>query len=493
MKTIRTLLILSIFIAGFAQQTYAKKLQTYVSYSMFSSPNDGPYLETYLAFSGRSIYFVKNEKNKFLSNIEITMIFSQNNIVKAFDKYIVNIPEQEDTLNIKNFIDQHRFALPNGSYLFEIQINDKNSINKSISGKDSITINFPTDKIMVSGIQPIETYTPTVKPSTYTKSGYDLAPMVINFYPKTINKLAYYTEIYNTDKLLGKDEKFITKCYVESYESKIELPEYEIIKRETTKPVQVILQEIAIDKLPSGNYNLVVEVRDKDNQMVSVNKMFFQRSNPGLTIKPEDLENLILSNSFAEKIKNRDTLIEYIRYLYPISSEIEKSFAQNLVKQNDVSTNMLQKYFLKFWMDRNNTNPELAWNNYHFEVFKVNNSYSTGYQKGYLTDRGRVYLQYGPPNSIKKENFDQGYYPYEIWHYFKIGNQSNKKFVFSSYDEAANNFELINSDVNGEITDYTWVNKLIRREKDKIDPVNGVLPEEDAIYGGKLIENFKNY
>jgi len=100
MKTIRTLLILSIFIAGFAQQTYAKKLQTYVSYSTFSSPSDGPYLETYLAFSGRSIYFVKNEKNKFLSNIEITMIFSQNNIVKAFDKYIVNIPEQEDTLNI---------------------------------------------------------------------------------------------------------------------------------------------------------------------------------------------------------------------------------------------------------------------------------------------------------------------------------------------------------------------------------------------------------
>lgn len=492
MKTIRTLLILSIFIAGFAQQTYAKKLQTYVSYSTFSSPSDGPYLETYLAFSGRSIYFVKNEKNKFLSNIEITMIFSQNNVVKAFDKYIVNIPEQEDTLNIKNFIDQHRFALPNGSYLFEIQINDKNSINKSISGKDSITINFPTDKIMVSGIQPIETYTPTVKPSTYTKSGYDLAPMVINFYPKTINKLAYYTEIYNTDKLLGKDEKFITKCYVESYESKIELPEYEIIKRETTKPVQVILQEIAIDKLPSGNYNLVVEVRDKDNQMVSINKMFFQRSNPGLTIKPEDLENLILSNSFAEKIKNRDTLIEYIRYLYPISSEIEKSFAQNLVKQNDVSTNMLQKYFLKFWMDRNNTNPELAWNNYLFEVTKVNNSYSTGYQKGYLSDRGRVYLQYGPPNSIKGENFDQASFPYEIWHYYRIGNQSNKKFVFCSHDEAANNYELINSDVNGEVSDLGWMNKI--KKGDYKDVLNyEKQPQEDGIYGGKLIENFKNY
>ena len=105
MKTSRTFLILLLFIAGFTHQTSAKKLQTYVSYVTFCSPTDGPYIETYLAFAGNSIQFVKNDKNKYLSNIEITMIFSQNNTVKAFDKYFVKIPDQEDTLNVKNFID----------------------------------------------------------------------------------------------------------------------------------------------------------------------------------------------------------------------------------------------------------------------------------------------------------------------------------------------------------------------------------------------------
>jgi len=490
MKTSRTFLILLLFIAGFTHQTSAKKLQTYVSYVTFCSPTDGPYIETYLAFAGNSIQFVKNDKNKYLSNIEITMIFSQNNTVKAFDKYFVKIPDQEDTLNVKNFIDQHRFALPNGSYAIEIQITDKNSSNKSIKGKDSLTINFPSDKIMISGIQPVETYKPTVTPSVFSKSGYDLTPMVINFYPKTVNKISYYTEIYNTEKLLGANEKFITKCYIETFESKNELQEFELIKRETTKPVNVILQELPIDKLPSGNYNLVVEIRDKENKIISVNKMFFQRSNPDI-VSQINYETLVLNNSFVEKIINRDTLIDYIRCLYPISTEIEKNLAQSLIKQNDVSIDKLQKYFLKFWMDRNYTNPEQAWNTYHFEVIRVNSYFSTGINKGYLTDRGRVYLQYGPPNSIIQAPFDAGYYPYEIWHYYQLGNQTNKKFVFYTRDEASNNYELINSDAIGEISDYSWMYKVLRSNQDNYNP--DIPFQEDGIYGGKLIDNFKNY
>ncbi len=482
---------MSLFIAGFSNQTFAKKLQTYISYVSFYSPKDGPYIETYLAIAGKSIHFVKNEKNKFTSNIEVTLIFSQNKTIKAFDKYIVNIPEQDDTLSITNFIDQHRFALPNGAYGLEIEITDKNSLNKTMKGKDSIYIDFPTDKILLSGIQPIETYKATTTPTVFSKSGYDLSPMVINFYPESVNKITFYSEVYNTEKLFGVNEKYITKSYIEAFESKAEIQDLGNVKTQTTKPVNVILQEIPIDKLPSGNYNLVIEIRDKENKVISLNKMFFQRSNPKL-INKIDFELLAVKNSFVEKIINRDSLIEYVRCLYPISTQIEVALADALVAQKDVSIDKLQKYILKFWMDRNYTNPEQAWNTYHMEVLKVNASFSTGYQKGYLTDMGRVYLQYGPPNSILQAPFDQGSYPYEIWHYYRVGSQSNKKFVFCSRDEAANNYELINSDVNGEVSDLGWMNKI------KKGDYNNVLnyekqPDEDGIYGGKLIENFKNY
>ena len=39
-------------------------------------------------------------------------------------------------------------------------------------------------------------------------------------------------------------------------------------------------------------------------------------------------------------------------------------------------------------------------------------------------------MQYGPPNSRNKVDNAASTYPYEIWHYYKLKNQSNKKFVF---------------------------------------------------------------
>ena len=75
--------------------------------------------------------------------------------------------------------------------------------------------------------------------------------------------------------------------------------------------------------------------------------------------------------------------------------------------------------------------------------------------KGYRTDRGRVYLQYGQPNDILEIPSDPVTLPYEIWHYYYLDNQSNVKFVF--YDPAlvGNDYELLHSNKYGEPHDTT--------------------------------------
>jgi len=53
------------------------------------------------------------------------------------------------------------------------------------------------------------------------------------------------------------------------------------------------------------------------------------------------------------------------------------------------------------------------------------------------TDRGRVYLKYGPPNIISRKLYEPSSYPYEIWHYYVLGdNQRNKNsfFITHGYD-----------------------------------------------------------
>ena len=89
-------------------------------------------------------------------------------------------------------------------------------------------------------------------------------------------------------------------------------------------------------------------------------------------------------------------------------------------------------------------------------VKKVNAAYKVVNQKGYQSDRGRVYLQYGPPNAVAESYHEPNAYPYEIWHYYELKGQRNKKFVFYCRELATNDFELIHSDAVGELSDYQW-------------------------------------
>ena len=242
-------------------------------------------------------------------------------------------------------------------------------------------IDYPQDKISVSGIELIESYTKTSNPNILTKCGYDFIPYITNFYPEDINKLTFYSEVYNTEKVFGENQKFIISYFIQSFETSKKLPDYLKIKRENTKLVNIIFNEFDISRLPSGNYQLVIEVRDKENNIVAFNKLFFQRSNPNIQFDVSDITALSVENSFASKITSKDTLKEYIRSLSPISSQIERTFAFKQLMSSDLQT--MQQYFLNFWLSRDNTNPEQAWLNYLVEVNKVNAAYKTPIKKGY--------------------------------------------------------------------------------------------------------------
>lgn len=471
----------------------AKRIVASLVYAHFFSPNQGPYLETYLSVFGKSVNFVKNTNNKYQATIEVTMIFKQNNIVKDFKKYNLLSTEVDDTLKLNfNFLDQQRFALTNGTYDFEFSISDKNSVDAPFKTNNQIIIDFPEDKINLAGIEFIESYKKSVNPTIVTKSGYDMIPYISDFYPENVTKLTFYSEIYNCERILGKDEMFLLKYYVETSETNKVLNDYVKNKRESVKPVNVVFGEFDINKLPSGNYNLVIEIRDKENKVLTFNKVNFQRSNPSIQYDIKDLQLVDVSETFAGKITDNDSLTEIIKSLYPISSDFEKSFINNQLKKVDLV--LKQQFLLNFWLLRDNIFPETAWQNYRIEVVRVNINFGNKFKKGYETDRGRVYLQYGPPSDIYDRPFetskgltDEGWgsVPYQIWQYYTIKKDymnrfatansisspdksntvkgyNNKKFVFYNPNLALGDYELIHSNMQGEINDPNWEMRLSR-------------------------------
>ena len=85
----------------------------------------------------------------------------------------------------------------------------------------------------------------------------------------------------------------------------------------------------------------------------------------------------------------------------------------------------------------------------------------------------RVYLKYGAPNTRNKVDNSSANYPYEIWHYYKLNNQSNRKFIFVNSDFATNHYMLEYSNVLGEVTNSEWMNKIeYQKNPTFVDDIN---------------------
>ena len=450
-KTILLLFCLAVAFTGMAKD---KAVQCYLSSTTYRVPGDNPFMENAIAFDCATVVYNQFATGQFKATVEIQTIFKQGDEIRNFSKVALDSPVVADTANIQGaFVNQQRFSLPNGEYTMEITVKDLNNPKQMpYTFSQTVNVNYPDDAPAVSDILLVESYKKADQSTEFTKSGYELVPRIYSFYLQNTDDLTFYTELYNSDRYYPDGGQYLVNYYIQSYENSVKMKEYSFVKRMDVGNVNILLNTIKIKGLPTGNYYLVVEMRDRNNSLLASNSVFFQRYNPGCEINLNDLAATHLANTFAEEITNLDTLREYLLCLNPRCTETERDYVNNLVKTEDVTT--MQQFLYNFWNTRAPFNPKEAWEEYLAQVKRVNASYSTRNKKGYLTDRGYVYLKYGTPDKICEEPFEPGAYPYEIWHYYETNGQRNKRCVFMSQDMVTNDYSLIHSDLIGESRFY---------------------------------------
>lgn len=483
MKNKLLFIVLSMLLIALASNSYATDLKAQFTFSTFNSPTDGPYIETYLSVLGGSVVYEKYDSS-YQGVIEITYIFKQGDEIKKFKKYNLLSPNCHDSAAVKtDFVDQQRISLVSGEYQFELIIRDTNSAAAPFKSTQTIRLDYNNADLSISDIELIESLKKTTEKSSLSKSGYDIHPYSSDFYPEDFEKIAFYAEIYNTDKVLSHEESFLINYSIAYAETDKTVGNYKKFTRAKAKSVNVLLQSFSIEKLPSGNYHLTIEVRNKVNELLISKKIFFQRSNPQVTpiILTDDFQN-----SFVNNI-SKENLDEFIKSIHPISSEIEVSFAENQLKGKDEI--LMKQYFYNFWYTRNDADPEAEWKKYYELVKTVNQQFRTGIKKGYETDRGRIYLKYGKPNTRMEIKSEPSSYPYEIWHYYKADNFSNIKFVFYSPDVVTNDYPMLHSNLRGELNNPQWKIHLHKRTNAPID-----MTEEDnnEHWGSRAGEYYAN-
>jgi len=159
-----------------------------------------------------------------------------------------------------------------------------------------------------------------------------------------------------------------------------------------------ILLRVVREKLASGNYilNLIV----KGGQEVIERKLQFSVNWAQMTSVSIDI----------------NSAIEQLRYVATTKKIKEMLNAETNEEKEQV--------FNDFWASRDPT-PSTEINElkkeYYSRVAFANRNFSDS-REGWLTDRGEVYIVLGPPDNIRRYPYMTNSRPYEVWYYYRFGN-----------------------------------------------------------------------
>lgn len=446
---------------SFVDNIYCQKPQALFNYSVLYSPESGPYVETYIFVYGSSVEYNKNDDGNFQAEVDISLVFEKNGVTEDFLKYKVISPETVDTAALKpDIFDQKRIPLPNGIYNIKLTISGGETKEETAEAIDLVKLEYEENNTVFSNVLLIEAYNESDGNTSMSKSGLDLIPYLSELFSYDVDEMQFYTELYNVDQKITAGEEFLVQYYIEESNTEEIMSDYSRFQRHKSNDVNVVIGEFDIKDLPTGEYNIVAEARDRENLLICRKKEYFKRDNPGVELSLTDIPTVNIENSFVAKLNDPDTMAYYLRCIRPTSNYVENRFIDKQQKVKDLI--LMQQFFFNFWRHRNRTSPEAEWNEYYKQVLSVNENYGTAIQPGFETDRGRVYLQYGIPNTVVGEFFPKqpGEYPYEVWRYFVYQEQRNLIFIFVNTDLVGTSFTLVHSNAKGEISDSRWASKI---------------------------------
>lgn len=223
---------------------------------------------------------------------------------------------------------------------------------------------------------------------------------------------------------------------------------FEIYNYLNYKEIQIVSEVINITKDTTIYYNISEKnIKDGINQLyVRIPKENITYSNKNnilrITIKEKNSDKILAAAQ--RTIKNQSYFISKIIKDLPIAIKQLRYVATNAeIKEIESAKdeNQQQKLFEEFWNKLDptpGTDRNEALEEYYSRIEYANKNFKS-YAEGWLTDKGNVYIVYGPPDLIENSNASySSNRTYEKWTYY-----SNHVFLF--YDASGfGDFRLSN-------------------------------------------------
>ena len=442
-------------------------LDAQIAFASFKN-GEQAYIEIYTRIEGASLAFLEIDSLRQAS-VEVTLFFRQNNQIMLADKFNLLSPNAQV---IPDLVDVKRYGLQNGEYDLEVQLIDNNGKEKIVQFSQKINIDFGQKPVELSDLQLLAAVSAAKdKNHPFAKQQYLLEPLVTPFYPSGTDKILFYTELYAPDR----DDLLQLKYYLRETQTFTDRELKLAYQKRKAKAVRPLLLALDISDVPSGKYELVLEISDS-NQVIQAQKTIaferrFDQSIPVADIHFDDTLS-------AEQLRYS------LRALSPILPQTQADTLNRVLKLEDLEAK--RQFLVDYWRTKSPRFPDVSYEKYMEVVRAVDKTFETGFRFGFETDRGHFYLKYGRPDDIINVQDEPSAPPYEIWSYYQFPatKQNNVRFLFYNPSLAAGDYVLLHSTAIGEINNPQW--EVVLYKRNAPNEIEG----EDYFSATKMKPNF---
>lgn len=416
------------------------QLRFYVDMAGFLNLNENSkiYQEIYLSIPTYQLSYVR-QGSIFIAAVEISIEIKDSSQTILAEKTWQTF-SQVDSLRqseAATILEVAGFLLEENKHSLFIKLKDMESKNEGYAGLPLPVLTDSSKNFLISEIELARSIKKTTELNKFVKNSVEVLPNPSRVFGIESPFLYFYAELYQLPPSTSISKEF----YI--LDSRGDTVKYSQKQFQTNAGTAIWAEKINVLGLVSGRYNLVLNLKNEQSKSINERQIFFWINNPYKTIsinqyRTEDIE-------------------EFRAQIFYLVKQDELTLFDELNIEGKIN------YINSYWK-----NTDAAFRTEHLRKFYLTQErFDSPTMPGWKTDRGRVYIMYGPPDEIEREPAGMDTRAYEIWIYEHLENQAQVKFVFVD-PGIQGNYQLVHSTLKSssrmEIYNPDWMNETkVRR------------------------------
>jgi len=434
----------------------ADQLTLLADYASFCTPKGTTYTEFYCGLYQNQLKFIGSDTLEYLYAgvfISVTLYNSAGAPVDSASTYFLSrIKESsEQSKTSTRLFDYLLVRVPPGRYRAELTaIDDVSKAVGKVTLNDVVVPDFRSKNMVSSDLQLAYDIRPLPDDSNATnphlaKEGYLVIPNPTGTYQTGVDSVIHvYSELYWPEPLNPACDSFVVGYQVKDSVGNL-IYDFGAVKYGRPGNSAVITRELDATHISPGQYYLLLQAIDLNSRQQTAAIKRFAVIDPTLELRQPSSDDI-------------NTMVNIAWYFM---SDAEKA------RVNDLTIEGKKNFVKQFWrdMDIDPSNPQnLTYDEAVRRYFYANKNFSTIVDppNGWKTDRGRVYIMYGPYDSETELILPGSIDPVIKWDYYKL--EGGVIFIFLDDVKAGiKGYRLVHSTHSREISNSDW-EEALRKE-----------------------------